>query len=212
MVRPLAAGQLPPDWYDVYNSNIYGSGKIDINCIANIVRNDLRLKSVLQGMNLFWTSPPHGWWLSLIDSYSHSISSKALVVSINQGSSLTPPNPSFFPLMHQTNTLQYLALKLVCLLGWLLRLMLFGQLEAPGGVFSSYSQSWLLRPISSILLLLSEAHRLQWSACPHYCVYTPFISPPEFRQPPRFDNFEGWNFSKDWHYMFRRLQVDYFGI
>ena len=49
MVRPLAAGQLPPDWYDVYNSNIYGSGKIDINCIANIVRNDLRLKSVLQG-------------------------------------------------------------------------------------------------------------------------------------------------------------------
>ena len=106
MVRPLAAGQLPPDWYDVYNSNIYGSGKIDINCIANIVRNDLRLKSVLQGMNLFWTSPPHGWWwwMSLIDSYSHSISSKALVVSINQGSSLTPPNPSFFPLTHQTNT------------------------------------------------------------------------------------------------------------
>ena len=104
MVRPLAAGQLPPDWYDVYNSNIYGSGKIDINCIANIVRNDLRLKSVLQGMNLFWTSPPHGWWSSLIDSYSHSISSKALVVSINQGSSLTPPNPSFFPLTHQTNT------------------------------------------------------------------------------------------------------------
>ena len=51
MVRPLAAGQLPPDWYDVYNSNIYGSGKIDINCIANIVRNDLRLKSVLQGRN-----------------------------------------------------------------------------------------------------------------------------------------------------------------
>ena len=73
--------------------------------------------------------------MSLIDSYSHSISSKALVVSINQGSSLTPPNPSFFPLTHQTNTLQYLALKLVCLLGWLLRLMLFGQLEAPGGVF-----------------------------------------------------------------------------
>ena len=35
--------------YDVYNSNIYGSGKIDINCIANIVRNDMRLKSVLQG-------------------------------------------------------------------------------------------------------------------------------------------------------------------
>ena len=33
----------------MYSPSIYGSGKIDINCIANIVRNDLRLKAVLQG-------------------------------------------------------------------------------------------------------------------------------------------------------------------
>lgn len=45
----MAASQMPPDWYDVYSPSIYGSGKIDINCIANIVRNDLRLKAVLQG-------------------------------------------------------------------------------------------------------------------------------------------------------------------
>ena len=39
----------PPDWYDVYNANIYGSGKTDINCIAEIVRADMKLRSVLQG-------------------------------------------------------------------------------------------------------------------------------------------------------------------
>jgi len=39
----------PPDWYDVFNSNIYGAGKTDINCIAHIVRADMKLRSVLQG-------------------------------------------------------------------------------------------------------------------------------------------------------------------
>jgi len=39
----------PPDWYDVFNANIYGSGKTDINCIAHIVRADMKLRSVLQG-------------------------------------------------------------------------------------------------------------------------------------------------------------------
>ena len=105
MVRPLAAGQLPPDWYDVYNSNIYGSGKIDINCIANIVRNDLRLKSVLQGKNFKEAvTLSHPWQtmmktgpfcrdqistvglsftesLHLISAFSHPRSSKTRVVS-----------------------------------------------------------------------------------------------------------------------------------
>ena len=67
MVRPLAAGQLPPDWYDVYNSNIYGSGKIDINCIANIVRNDLRLKSVLQGRHFIEAVNFSLLWQTMID-------------------------------------------------------------------------------------------------------------------------------------------------
>ena len=39
----------PPDWYDVFNANIYGSGKTDINCIAHIIRADMKLRSVLQG-------------------------------------------------------------------------------------------------------------------------------------------------------------------
>ena len=39
----------PPDWYDVYNSSIYGNRKTDVNCIAEIVRADMKLRSVLQG-------------------------------------------------------------------------------------------------------------------------------------------------------------------
>ena len=39
----------PPAWYDVYNHNIYGSGKTDVNCIAEIVRADMKLRAVLQG-------------------------------------------------------------------------------------------------------------------------------------------------------------------
>ena len=39
----------PPSWYDVYNPNIYGSGKTDVNCIAEIVRADMKLRAVLQG-------------------------------------------------------------------------------------------------------------------------------------------------------------------
>ena len=39
----------PPDWYDVLNPNIYGNGATDINCIAEIVREDIKLRSVLQG-------------------------------------------------------------------------------------------------------------------------------------------------------------------
>ena len=39
----------PPNWYDVYNPNIYGSGKTDVNCIAEIVRADMKLRAVLQG-------------------------------------------------------------------------------------------------------------------------------------------------------------------
>ena len=39
----------PPVWYDVYNSSIYGSGKTDVNCIAEIVRADMKLRAVLQG-------------------------------------------------------------------------------------------------------------------------------------------------------------------
>ena len=39
----------PPDWYDVYNSSIYGNRKTDVNCITEIVRADMKLRSVLQG-------------------------------------------------------------------------------------------------------------------------------------------------------------------
>ena len=39
----------PPEWYDVYNANIYGNGKTDINCIMEIVRADMKLRTVLQG-------------------------------------------------------------------------------------------------------------------------------------------------------------------
>ena len=39
----------PPDWYDVYNSKIYGNRKVDVNCITEIVRADMKLRSVLQG-------------------------------------------------------------------------------------------------------------------------------------------------------------------
>ena len=48
--RPVRLGVAiaPPDWYDVYNVNIYGSGKTDINCIAHLVRADMKLRSVLQ--------------------------------------------------------------------------------------------------------------------------------------------------------------------
>ena len=34
---------------DIFNDNIYRSGKTDINCIAHIVRVDMKLRSVLQG-------------------------------------------------------------------------------------------------------------------------------------------------------------------
>jgi len=39
----------PPDWYDVYNPEIYGNSKTDITCITSIVRADMKLRSVLQG-------------------------------------------------------------------------------------------------------------------------------------------------------------------
>ena len=50
LFKPSAAVSIePPNWYDVYNPNIYGSGKTDVNCIAEIVRADMKLRAVLQG-------------------------------------------------------------------------------------------------------------------------------------------------------------------
>ena len=49
---PGSVSIAPPDWYDVYNANIYGgNNKPDINCIAEIVRADMKLRSVLQGIH-----------------------------------------------------------------------------------------------------------------------------------------------------------------
>ena len=38
---------MPPDWNNIFNASIYGSGKTDINCITHIVRADMKLRSVL---------------------------------------------------------------------------------------------------------------------------------------------------------------------
>ena len=38
-----------PDWFNVFDSNIYGSGKIDINIIVRIVSADKKLRHLVQG-------------------------------------------------------------------------------------------------------------------------------------------------------------------
>ena len=40
-----------PDWFNVFDSNIYGSGKIDINIIVRIVSADKKLRHLVQGQN-----------------------------------------------------------------------------------------------------------------------------------------------------------------
>ena len=42
-------GEGGPAWFDVYNTAIYGTGKVDINVIVKIVTADKKLKHLLQG-------------------------------------------------------------------------------------------------------------------------------------------------------------------
>ena len=37
-----------PDWYDVFNQNIYGTGNMDINVIVRIIHADKKLKQIMQ--------------------------------------------------------------------------------------------------------------------------------------------------------------------
>jgi hypothetical protein len=47
--QPGGAGIQGPDWYDVFNQNIYGTGKMDINVIVRIINADKKLKQIIQG-------------------------------------------------------------------------------------------------------------------------------------------------------------------
>ena len=44
----VVAGIQGPDWYDVFNQNIY-AGKLDMNVIVRIINADKKLKQILQG-------------------------------------------------------------------------------------------------------------------------------------------------------------------